>query len=61
MEIPELRNKLIGIKNSIDGFKSRLENFEEWIDELVDKNWMLIPKSARMHWKMVSSYITGGI
>lgn len=64
MEILELRNKLTAIKNSMDGLKGKLETAEEQIDELEGKaieDLMLIPKVSKVHWKVVSSYITGGI
>lgn len=47
MEIPELRNKQIEMKNSTDGFKISLEKAEEQINKLEDKakeNLMSIPK-----------------
>jgi len=37
MEISELKNKLIKMKNSVDGFHSRMEGTEERIDKLEDK------------------------
>lgn len=64
MEILELRNKLTAIKNSMDGLKGKLETIEEQIDELEGKakeDLMLIPKVSKVHWKVVSSYITGDI
>lgn len=64
MEILELRSKLTEIKNSMDGFKNRLETAEEQIDELEGKaieNLMLVPRVSKVQWKMVSSYITGGM
>lgn len=48
----------------MDGLKGKLETAEEQIDELEGKaieDLMLIPKVSKVHWKVVSSYITGGI
>lgn len=37
MEISEWKNKLVKMKNSVDGFHSRMEEPEERTDKLEDK------------------------
>ena len=53
-EMLELKDTIIELKNSLEGFKSRLDQAKEWVSEFEGKSFEIMWRSKKKkEWKRV--------